>query len=107
MPRAAQTRFPRAKPLVGIDLERRVATTSEAASPVRAARVFRAVRPARATGWVVATKSEVFTWNKVLVFNLGFDRKGQRDVHWVYYPSRELSFIEVGLYDNIFDTERA
>ena len=31
----------------------------------------------------------VFTWNKVLVFNLGFDRKGPSDVHWIYYPDRD------------------
>ncbi len=48
----------------------------------------------------------VFTWNQVLVFNLGFDGKGPRDVHWVYYPSRELAFYRVGFYDNIFDGPR-
>jgi protoporphyrinogen oxidase len=48
----------------------------------------------------------VFTSNKVLVFNFGFDRKGQRDVHWLYFPARETSFYRVGFYDNIFDTDR-
>lgn len=47
-----------------------------------------------------------FTWNKVLVFNLGFDRKGPDGVHWVYYPQRELSFYRLGFYDNIFGTDR-
>jgi hypothetical protein len=47
-----------------------------------------------------------FTWNKVLVFNLGFDRKGEKDVHWVYYPDRATSFYRIGYYDNIFDTDR-
>ncbi len=47
-----------------------------------------------------------FTWNKVLVLNLGFDRKGARDVHWVYYPDRARSFYRVGYYDNIFDSDR-
>jgi hypothetical protein len=42
----------------------------------------------------------------VLVFNLGFDAKGERDVHWVYYPSRETVFYRVGWYDNIFDADR-
>ncbi len=45
----------------------------------------------------------VYTWNQVLVFNLGFDRKGPRGVHWAYYPQKELSFYRVGFYDNIFD----
>ncbi len=48
----------------------------------------------------------VFSWNKVLVFNLGFDRKGPREVHWEYFPQRELVFYRVGFYDNIFDEER-
>ncbi len=47
-----------------------------------------------------------FTWNKVLVFNLGFDRKGPEGVHWIYFPQRELSFYRVGFYDNIFGTDR-
>jgi len=42
----------------------------------------------------------------VLVFNLGFDRKGPRNTHWIYYPSRERCFYRVGFYDNIFDSER-
>jgi protoporphyrinogen oxidase len=48
----------------------------------------------------------LFTSNKVLVFNLGFDRKGPRGVHWMYFPDRALSFYRVGWYDNIFDTDR-
>ncbi len=48
----------------------------------------------------------MFSWNKVLVFNLGFDRKGPRDVHWMYFPDRSVSFYRVGFYDNIFDTDR-
>jgi protoporphyrinogen oxidase len=47
-----------------------------------------------------------FTWNQVLVFNLGFDAKGPKDVHWVYYPDRSLPFYRVGFYDNIFETNR-
>lgn len=48
----------------------------------------------------------IYTYNKVLVFNLGFSAKGPRGVHWVYYPERELCFYRVGFYDNIFDTPR-
>jgi protoporphyrinogen oxidase len=48
----------------------------------------------------------VWAWNKVLIYNLGFDAKGQKGVHWAYYPSRETSFYRVGWYDNIFDTDR-
>ena len=47
-----------------------------------------------------------FTSNKVLVYNLGFDRKGPRGVHWMYFPDPTLAFYRVGFYDNIFDTDR-
>jgi len=49
---------------------------------------------------------DTFTWNKVLVFNLGFDQKGQTKDHWLYIPSRDISFYRVGFYDNIFNTDR-
>lgn len=48
----------------------------------------------------------LYTYNKVLVFNLGFDKKGPRNLHWVYYPDRDFAFYRVGFYDNIFDTDR-
>jgi protoporphyrinogen oxidase len=48
----------------------------------------------------------VFTSNKVLVFNLGFDRKGARGVHWMYFPDPACVFYRVGWYDNILDTDR-
>ena len=47
-----------------------------------------------------------FTWNKVLVFNLGFDRKGATVPHWMYFPERDLSFYRVGWYDNIMGSDR-
>lgn len=48
----------------------------------------------------------VLNWNKVLVFNLGFDKPSRGDSHWVYFPQRELPFYRVGFYDNIFGTDR-
>jgi protoporphyrinogen oxidase len=48
----------------------------------------------------------IYTYNKVLVFNLGFDRKGPSGLHWVYYPEKDVSFYRIGFYDNIFDTQR-
>jgi protoporphyrinogen oxidase len=47
-----------------------------------------------------------FSANQVLVFNLGFDRKGPPEPHWIYYPERDISFYRVGFYDNIFDADR-
>jgi hypothetical protein len=44
-------------------------------------------------------------WNKVLVFNLSFDRKGARGVHWMYLPDRTLSFYRAST-TNILDEAR-
>ena len=42
------------------------------------------------------------SWNKVLVFNLGFEHKSQyTDIHWAYVPDRDINFYRVGFYDNI------
>ena len=54
----------------------------------------------------LAHDPSVYSWNKVLVFNLGFDRKGPAAIHWIYYAARELAFYRIGFYDNIFDTDR-
>lgn len=91
--------------LLGIDLDRKVATTDKREIAferlVSSAPFNRLLALAH-----VAHDPRIFSWNKVLVFNLGFDRKGQRDVHWVYFPDRTVSFYRVGFYDNIFDTDR-
>jgi protoporphyrinogen oxidase len=91
--------------VVAIDLEARVARTSK-----REIRFERLVSSAPFNRLLsiarVKHDESAYSWNKVLVFNLGFDRKGPRDVHWIYYPDREVVFYRVGFYDNIFDTDR-
>jgi protoporphyrinogen oxidase len=93
------------EPLLGIDLATRVART-----PRRELRFEQLVssipfnRLLALSG--VAHDPAVWTWNKVLVFNLGFDRKGPREPHWIYYPDPQCVFYRVGFYDNIFDTDR-
>ena len=54
----------------------------------------------------IAHDPSIFTSNKVVVFNLGFDRKGWTHPHWVYVPEPEFVFYRVGFYDNIFGTDR-
>jgi len=91
--------------LVSIDLERRIARTNR-----RSIRYERLVSSAPFPKLLeiasVPHDPADYSWNKVLVFNLGFDKKGPKDVHWIYYPSRERVFYRVGFYDNIFDTDR-
>lgn len=50
---------------------------------------------------------DVYTWNKVLVFNLGFDTKGpERRNCWMYIPENKYVFYRVGFYDNIIGQDR-
>lgn len=52
--------------------------------------------------------TNIYTWNKVLVFNLGFDRKGiNKNDHWIYFPENDYCFYRVGFYDNILKQDRA
>jgi len=101
----ASDRIALEEPLLGVDLERKTARTSK-----REIRFERLVSSAPLGRFVALTglahDADVFSWNKVLVFNLGFDRKGPEGVHWIYYPDREVSFYRVGFYDNIFETDR-
>jgi protoporphyrinogen oxidase len=101
----APERIATGEPLVGLDLERRVART-----PRRALRFERLISsaplPRLAALAGLAHDPTVWSWNKVLVLNLGFDAKGPRDVHWIYYPDPATVFYRVGFYDNIFDAER-
>ena len=48
-----------------------------------------------------------FSYNKVLVFNLGFDKKSpNEDTHWLYFPDKDINFYRVGFYDNILGSSR-
>ncbi|MCC7536858.1 MAG: NAD(P)-binding protein [Deltaproteobacteria bacterium] len=91
--------------LVAIDLERRVARTTR--REIRFEHlVSSAPFPKLLAMCGVEHDASAFSWNKVLVFNLGFDRKGASGVHWMYFPDRARSFYRVGWYDNIMGSER-
>ena len=50
---------------------------------------------------------EIFSCNKVLVFNLGFDSKGNDITNsWIYIPEKEYIFYRLGYYDNIMNADR-
>ena len=51
---------------------------------------------------------EQLSYNKVLVFNLGFDRPSPRykNEHWIYFPEKDLNFYRVGFYNNILNTKK-
>jgi len=94
------------EPVTAIDLAAREVTT-----PRRRIRFDRIVSsaplPALARLCGVAHDPAVFSSNKVAIYNLGFDRKGCRDLHWMYFPDRSLSFYRVGWYDNILPPRAA
>jgi hypothetical protein len=91
--------------LVGIDLRRRVAKTTQ--REIAFERLVSSAPFNQLVGIAGLAHDQIaFTWNKVLVFNLGFDRKAATGRHWVYYPDKATSFYRIGYYDNIFDAER-
>jgi protoporphyrinogen oxidase len=91
--------------LVSVDLRRRVAKTTKREIAYERL-VSSAPFPALVKMAGLAHDASAFTWNKVLVFNLGFDRKAATGRHWVYFPDRAVSFYRIGYYDNIFDADR-
>lgn len=48
------------------------------------------------------------SYNKVLVFNLGFEKpsKNYKDEHWLYFPDKSLNFYRVGFYNNILGQDK-
>jgi protoporphyrinogen oxidase len=91
--------------LVAVDVGSKVARTTR--REIRFERLVSSV-PFDRFAAICALDHDPSTWrySKVLVFNLGFDRKGKKDVHWVYYPAKDTVFYRVGFYDNIFETDR-
>ena len=49
---------------------------------------------------------DIYSANQVLVFNIGFDKPGKGNDHWVYFADPNLSFYRVGFYNNIFGTDQ-
>ena len=93
------------EPVISIDLEAKVARTTKREIQYEA--ILSSAPINRLMDLCGVTYDpQVYTWNKVLVFNMGFDRKGLKGVNWVYYPDRDVSFYRVGFYDNIFGTDR-
>ena len=51
--------------------------------------------------------SDGLTYNKVLVFNLGFNKKSlYNKEHWIYVPNKDINFYRIGFYDNILNTDK-
>jgi protoporphyrinogen oxidase len=92
--------------VVSVDLERKVVHTTRGREVGFEYLISSAPLPRLLEMAGLEAPPGTFTSNKVVVFNLGFDRKGPTEPHWVYYPDPALSFYRVGFYDNIFGSER-
>lgn len=47
------------------------------------------------------------SYNKVLVFNLGFNKKSKYvEEHWMYIPDKDVNYYRIGFYDNILDSDK-
>lgn len=47
------------------------------------------------------------SYNQVLVFNMGFDKKSKfNKEHWLYFPDKDINFYRIGFYDNILDSDK-
>ena len=48
------------------------------------------------------------SYNKVLVFNLGFNKKSPlcTKEHWLYIPDKECNYYRIGFYDNILNADK-
>lgn len=50
---------------------------------------------------------DILTSNKVLVLNLGFDKKSHLpNIHWMYVPDKRINYYRLGFYDNILGTDK-
>lgn len=50
---------------------------------------------------------EELSYNKVLVFNLGFNKKSKlTKEHWLYIPSKDCNYYRIGFYDNILSQDK-
>jgi protoporphyrinogen oxidase len=91
--------------LVSIDLRRQVALTTKREIGFRRM-VSSAPLPRLLAACGLEHDASAFTWNKVLIFNLGFDKKGKEGLHWMYFPDPDVVFYRVGWYDNILGGDR-
>ena len=51
--------------------------------------------------------SQELSYNQVLVFNLGFNKKSSfTKENWMYIPEKDINFYRIGFYDNILGTDK-
>lgn len=92
--------------VVAIDTDTHVATTTKRRIRYRQL-VSSAPLPKLLALCGLDVDTHAFSWNRVLVLNLGFDAKARADAHWIYVARADVPFYRVGFYDVIVDGPRA
>lgn len=92
--------------VISIDTEKKIATTNR--REIHYDRLISTMPlPVLLTKCGIDYPEGVFSCNKVLVFNLGFDSKGNDCLNsWIYVPEKDYIFYRLGYYDNIMGTDR-
>lgn len=92
--------------LIFIDTEKKIATTNR--REIHYDRLISTISlPVLLTKCGIDYPEGVFSCNKVLVFNLGFDSKGNDRLNsWIYVPEKDYIFYRLGYYDNIMGADR-
>jgi len=88
--------------IIGIDLENKIAQTNN--GYIKFNKLVNTM-PFDTFMKLTGEKVDNLSSNKVVVFNLGFDKPTDISSNWVYYPNDEI-FYRVGFYNNIFGTDR-
>ena len=92
--------------LISIDSEKKIATTNR--RKIHYDRLISTIPlPVLLMKCRIDYPKGVFSCNKVLVFNLGFDSKGNDSQNsWIYVPEKDYIFYRFGYYDNIMGSDR-
>ncbi|MBM3245671.1 MAG: hypothetical protein FJZ15_07785, partial [Candidatus Omnitrophica bacterium] len=48
----------------------------------------------------IAANFKKLRWNSIFVLNLGLDKVGRQDTHWIYFPGEETCFFRIGFAHN-------
>ncbi len=93
--------------LAALDLENRIATT-ESGKTIHFETLINTI-PLNLLLPMIGEQAlaEELSYNQVLVFNLGFNKKSPlTEEHWLYIPDQTCNYYRIGFYDNILDQDR-
>ena len=88
--------------IIGIDIENKIAKTNN--GYIKFHKLVNTM-PFDKFMELTGKKVDGLTSNKVVVFNLGFDKPSELESNWIYYPNDEI-FYRIGFYNNIFKTNK-